>query len=50
MMGTIAILTDVNNKMKKYSIIKRNRIIVEVNIVLGLLVLVVSIYYGYKNK
>ena len=35
MMGTIAILTDVNNKMKKYSIIKRNRIIVEVNIVLG---------------
>ena len=48
MMGTIAILTDVNNKMKKYSIIKRNRIIVEVNIVLGLLVLVVSIYYGYK--
>lgn len=50
MMETITILTDVNNKMKKYSIIKRNRIIVEVNVVLGLLVLIVSIYYGYKNK
>lgn len=50
MMENLDMLDDINNKLQKFSDVKKQRFVIRINVICGLFILVISIYYAYFGK
>ncbi|RCK55847.1 hypothetical protein Cantr_04906 [Candida viswanathii] len=50
MMENLDLLDEINKNLEKRSAVKKQRLIIQINVVCGILILLLSVYYGYKGK
>lgn len=50
MIENLDFLDEINKNLQKHSAIKKKRLIIQINIICGVVILVFSIYYAYKGK